>query len=826
MLPRTKRILLYILSGLLLLTGIFILIVFSNRDQLKQYALQQINSQLTAKVDVQQVELSLFSHFPRVSIDFNTIKISEPENDKKTLLSAQHMYIAFNLYDILLKRYTIRQIVIDSGICNIRFNKKGQANFHILKQSDTMQSSGILQLNEVRLNRITVYYDDRYNDQVYSGHLQDIKVGFKREKSLDAITCKGRITQMNIRTGSVSLIRNKQLQTDLELMVDENKQTFRIKKAGIQLEELELQLKGYYAYGKSPFIDLNASTSETSIPALLSLLPVSVTREWMQYKSKGNIRLQVQVKGKINKSQSPSIEADFEIKNGTLTEPSSKTSFTQIRCNGHYSNGKEHNTTTSSLTLDPFSAELEGGQVHGTLQLQNFKRPVLNLSLNAKLPFEAVLAFQQNKWIKSANGMLETTIQINGPVHTLTGKSGLQQISSGELNILASDVELINGQKFTNMYLDVSLSGNRIAVKTCRIVSADSDSRLEGEINHVFAYLFQNQPLDADLNIRATKTDVPTLVALFTQNKSDTSPVTLPDRLHLRLGFDLDQLHFNKFEARKIQGALRYTPQKLVLTDLRCETMQGKVTITGQAEALTNGNFLVSLRTGLNQINLKELFRSCADFGQKEITYENLNGTLTSTTEVVSLWTNKFDALTDKLYVSSDIHISNGELNRYKPMESLSKYAKVEDLQNLRFNQLNNHIVIRNRTLTIPEMDVANNAMNLTLSGTHTFDNAIDYSFKIRLKELLAKKRKASENEFGEVDETGKGLYLYLSMKGTVSNPVIQYNKVAVKQKIQQDLKTEKESIKDVLRKEFGMQKDSLIKEKGNNNDELEFERE
>lgn len=825
MLPRTKRIIGYALAALFVVTGTYLLLIFSNREKLKTYILHQINEQLIAKVDVEKIDFSLFSHFPMVSLDFNNIKISEPENAKKTLLSAQHVYVAFNLYDILLKRYTIRQIVIDSGICNIRFNKKGKANYSILRQSDTLESSGILQLKEVHLNRLTLYYNDQLNDQYYAAHLQEVDIGFKRQSNLDELTCKGVFVQMNLRTGKVSLMRNKQVETDLELMVDENKKIFKVKKANLRIDELELNVDGYFTYGRNPYIDLNAATSETTIPALLSILPHSFTNNLIRYKSKGNIRLQVQVNGKINKKQSPSIEADFEIQQGTLTEPSSKTSFEQIRCKGRFSNGKQHNTTTSTLTLTAFSAELEDGQVSGTMEIENFRKPVLTLNLEGKLPFEALLKFQQNSWVKSAKGILEASVKINGPLHALSGKSGLQHLSSGRLNIIASDLELHNGQKISNLYTDLILTGNQIAIKACRIVSEKADASLEGNITQIFAYLFQNQSLEADLTIRSTQTDIPTFVALFAPDKKDTSPFALPDRLQMQLRFELDQLRFHKFSARQIQGSLRYTPQKLVLTDLNCETMKGKVKLTGQAESLKNGSFLVSLQSDLNRINLKELFYSCADFGQNEITHEHLNGTLTSKTEVVSVWTNSFDCLTDKLYVSSELHISNGELNKYKPLESLSKYAKVDDLRNLRFNQLNNHVVIRNRTISIPEMEAVNNALNLTLSGTHTFDNIVDYSFKIRLKELLVKKRKAAENEFGEVDETGKGLYLYLSMKGPASNPVIQYNKVAVKQKIQQDLKTEKETIKSVLRKEFGIEKDSLIREKENHSDELEFER-
>jgi hypothetical protein len=49
-------------------------------------------------------------------------------------------------------------------------------------------------------------------------------------------------------------------------------------------------------------------------------------------------------------------------------------------------------------------------------------------------------------------------------------------------------------------------------------------------------------------------------------------------------------------------------------------------------------------------------------------------------------------------------------------------------------------------------MDIHNNALNLNLSGTHTFDNVLDYKIKLSLSELLSKKRKSQNNEFGEED--------------------------------------------------------------------------
>ena len=124
-------------------------------------------------------------------------------------------------------------------------------------------------------------------------------------------------------------------------------------------------------------------------------------------------------------------------------------------------------------------------------------------------------------------------------------------------------------------------------------------------------------------------------------------------------------------------------------------------------------------------------------------------------------------------------------------------------------------------------MDMKNNALNLTVSGTHTFENVLDYNIKLSLSELLSKKRKPQPNEFGEEDVKTKGINLYLSIKGPLDKLKFTFDRRGAKEQLKQDIKVEKENIKEILRQEFGVKKDTSlmkIEKKNDNPDELEFE--
>jgi hypothetical protein len=248
----------------------------------------------------------------------------------------------------------------------------------------------------------------------------------------------------------------------------------------------------------------------------------------------------------------------------------------------------------------------------------------------------------------------------------------------------------------------------------------------------------------------------------------------------------------------------------------------------GEGEYVMNGKQTVLKSSNeLKGININDLFIQFNNFGQNEFTSKNLFGTLQAKTDILLIWDQKMNLLQDKLLLITDMGIKNGELINYEPLNSLSKFVDVNELKNLKFSEIKNTLTIKEKVLNIPSMDIRNNALNLNLSGKHTFENVLDYKIKLSLSELLSKKRKPQSNEFEEEDVKTKGINLYLTIKGPISDLKYVFDKKGAKEQLKQDARQEKEAIKEILKQEFGIKKDSTLKKlekKNENNDELEFE--
>ena len=128
--------------------------------------------------------------------------------------------------------------------------------------------------------------------------------------------------------------------------------------------------------------------------------------------------------------------------------------------------------------------------------------------------------------------------------------------------------------------------------------------------------------------------------------------------------------------------------------------------------------------------------------------------------------------------------------------------------------------------IIIPTMEIKSSALSILLSGTHSFNQEINYEITLLLSEILSKTfRKDNTNitEFGEEKKDGKSFNtVYFKMNGTTENPKITLDKIRFMEDIKKTVEKEKAIINNIINA------DILKKEKKENNeieeDQIEIE--
>ena len=166
------------------------------------------------------------------------------------------------------------------------------------------------------------------------------------------------------------------------------------------------------------------------------------------------------------------------------------------------------------------------------------------------------------------------------------------------------------------------------------------------------------------------------------------------------------------------------------------------------------------------------------------------------------------------------IKIQDGALKNVSTFKSITESLKtssaklvlgkrnIDALENklldLKFDVLENTIMIRNGRLEIPEMTINSNVLDISTSGWHTFENQIEYHFMFRLRDL---KMYEQDSEFGIVEDDGTGFKIFMMMSGTTDNPIIKWDDLAKKEQSKENREAAKKEAMSIFKSEFGIKK-------------------
>ena len=820
-------IILFLFAGLLTY-------VFVNQDAIKQYALKQLNAQLKSEISASQIDITILSIFPNVGLDFKDFRLSEPYHSEKNLIRASHLYLGFNIQNILSKNYKINMLSIDSGFCHLAIDKKGKSNFEILLDTkDTSKSEPFwLEMEQVKLNNVFFIFNNEQSKMHYRLNIENTTLSGKFIDKVFDLTCSANAFVHDITANKLAIVKDKKLSIETILNINNQKKIYTIKKCDLAVEDLKLTLSGDISKSKNANeFNLKFKAKEISIASLLSIMPITLPEKVKQCKSKGDVYFSGSVTGEVTDKISPSIQVDFGINNGSL-QADKNIELKSISLKGWFNNGYAHNMVSSELVLDDIKANLGNGSLSGLFKLNNFENKNFTSNLQSQFEIDDFLKIFPIAVIQSASGDMKVDLQLSGSLSN-TNSVLHNPSNSGSLSLNFPRLKLKQADKeIHNLKAELSLQQGDLLIKSCIAEIEQSDVKISGSIDNALAYMIDDkEQLNANINYASDFVDVQHLYIPQNQaedkNGSIDKGFSLPDRINLSLNANIKKLVYFDFTANNVISNMKMEGKKINFEQLSFGAMGGSIKLNGTVNNASNGDFFMSTSSNLSNIDIAEMFRQMNNFDQANILDKNLKGKLSGNVDFAGVWKSDLSCLMDKIYLYSDVKINNGELINYKPLEALSKYISLDDLRNIKFASLSNVIEIKNKNILVSQMEIKNNALNVSLSGKQNFDNVLDYKLKLSLSELLKKKRKPKDNEFGEEDEKTGGLNLFVSISGPINNLKFSYDKIGVKNKIKQDIKIEKENIKEIFKKELGVDKSNELKqkEKKKDDEELEFEK-
>ncbi len=799
---RVKKIFLVFLAVLLVLVSATVASLFLFKDRIIQQFIREANKSLGTPVKIGQIKVTVLDDFPRLSIVFSDVYVEDSHPGQYPLLTAKTVSFSLNPWDVYQGSYIVQGLTVTDSETNLRINKEGKTNYAIVKSGVKGGGTVAFDLENVHLKASTVTYVDLSVTQHHAFSSETLDATILARGNAYQITARGDLTVVQLGFGDARFLEQKTFDVAASLDYNDSSKQLVVQPSTLAVGKHRFEVSGNYGFKDKNLIDLVVAGKETDLQTLLALLPSSTSRRFARYASQGEVYFDARLKGEIKRKRSPALDVTFGFREATLTHPDYTARLEQVNLEGKFRTPSLSNFSGAEVSLQNISATLNGRPLKGNFSMINFNDPYVALDVDGEPRAADVLRFYPVEGVTDVSGSLKAHVSLAGRIALLKNKTTAQQVKT-EGTVELDSLHFTAGQRklrFTNLRGTLQFNNNDLAMSDLTGSFERSDFRLNGFFKNIVTYaIFDNQPIGVEADLSSHFLDVDRLFEVgFSTSGSGPYVFSISPTLNLNFNCVVDSLTFKKFHARKVKGDLLVKGQVAVSRSIDLNAMGGALHLSGIVDARNPKAIDLITSAELKGIYIDSLFYVFENFQQQFIQYKHLKGQADATISLEATLNGALRIFPETLVADASATIRQGELNNFEPLKALNKYLDDEGLNRLKFADLKNDIHIEKKTVYIPQMEIRSNVTSLVLSGTHTFDQQIDY----RVIAPLRNKKKVDPDEaFGAIEEDLQGRSkIYLKVIGTTDNYKVLYDQAAVRKKIASDIKKEVQELKEAFR--------------------------
>ncbi len=429
---RLKKILK--ITGITLLSFIVLafLIPIVFKKQITRLVKKEINKSINAKVDFSDVKLSLFRHFPRVTIivkDLSIVGAAEFEGD--TLLYAKNTEASANLFSVIKgKNINVYGAFLRSPRIHAWMKKDGKANWDIAKSSgtgsstDTTVSAFKMSLKNYAITDGYIVFEDE-SAGTYTAW-KDVDHRGSGDITADEFTLKT-VTHAKEATfiqDAIPYLSDTKADIITDIKINTKTQTYTFKTDEIVLNNLKLSADGFFRMiNDSTFdMDVKFKSPTNDFKDILSMIPAVYKQDFDKLKTTGEASFEGFVKGTFAPGRFPAYDVNMVVKNGSFKYPDLPKPVKNI------------NLDLKASNIDGLPDNAVINISNGHLEMDNepfdfrfiYKNPVTVQYIDAAAKGKVDLA-QLSQFIKLANGTKLSGL-VNADAYAKGNMSALEKL--------------------------------------------------------------------------------------------------------------------------------------------------------------------------------------------------------------------------------------------------------------------------------------------------------------------------------------------------------------------------------------------------------------
>lgn len=541
---------------------------FLLKDRVIELVERQIRERVEATVAFEDVDLSLLSSFPTLTIEVVGLEVSGAgEYEGVSLASVQSFRAGVDLVRLVRDdQLLIESAAVDEPELHLIVNEDGEANYDIIKATDGEEETESEDEPEALTLRLQQF-------EVTGGRMEYDAPG--AEVSLDGFEHQGSalvdgatytvassttVESLTVRIGSVHYVKDARASVDLSAVLRADDERLDVERLEVALNELSGEAKGTIEWRDGQLdLDLGlVSGKAQSIRALVSAIPEAYAGDIAGLRATGTYSIRAKVKGRLSRrdDHAPSFSASLFVRDGAIQHAEHSVPLTEIDVDAKVKHPGGH---LDKIEIDVPSFAARAGQSHvaGRFAIATpISRPIVAMTVNGRFD----LAEVAKAYPLADEGVLEGTVGVSLELAT---KGDRVERLTGWMNATAVAYRPKDAPDIEIGVASLTFTPKATKLDALRGAYGRSDVAVKGILSPLSSLLRDHERIVGELLLESR--------SFFLDELLEGESVEIPEILDITIAAKVEKLMRDKLVLPEMRGVVLIKDGDWSLTKVRSD---------------------------------------------------------------------------------------------------------------------------------------------------------------------------------------------------------------------------------------------------------------
>ena len=807
--------------------GVILLLLFLSpflfEKQLKNLVLDTINKNVDAQVAIADIDLSIFRNFPDATLSLDDVKvINNAPFEGDTLALSDEVILQMSIKELFKGSGEPRKIdvlKIRNTLLNIKIDSLGNNNYDIAiadTLSTTTSSGGGFKFDvehyEITNSRVN------YNDRAANIKLvvEDLNHEGTGDFSAQISTLSTYSTALvSFEMDSINYLNRNKLQLEADFEMDLEKMRFTFLENEALVNQLPLTFDGYVQVNEdNNELDLQFKTPTSSFKNFLAVIPEEYSKNIENVETRGDFIVDGFIRGIVDETYIPKMQINIASNNASFKYPDLPKAVEDITIAAVVMNetGLAEDTY---VNIDKLNFRIDQDAFRANGSIRNLTENMLvNMALQGTINLANITQAYPLDLEQDLNGIVTADVTTSFDMNSVENEQYQNVKSSGIATIRDfkySSPEIPNEIRMATARMKFNPA--TVSLENFVATTGQTDLAVNGTIQNLMGYLFTDQKLKGNFDVRSNTFSVNDFMVKETEATSEENGVEtttaaasekeaikIPSFLDANLDFVAKRVLYDNLVLENTTGNLRIVDETASLSNVSSNIFGGNIMLNGTVStksAVPNFNMQLNLNSIdiAKSFNDMELLRNLAPIAQA------LQGQLTTG---IDLRGNLNDDLTPQLQTLAGNAIAEILGARVNPeqtplLDRLDARLDFVDLSNLNLKDLKTKLTFNKGQVEVQPFDFNIKGIKGRASGSHGFDMNMNYQVALDIPaKYLGSQLGNTLARLSAREQEDMTVALPVNISGSFSNPNLNLNvQQAVNSLTQSIIDNQKDQLKE-----------------------------